>query len=141
MLPACFPFHAGHCLQSNSGLCAPFLTQGQGQGGPESPHTCLPLPPCPFLVAPDLPPRPPGSCPNCAASLRLQWPELGAAVGAAARRTGSCLPSAGSQEEAVCPEAEGSRGLTKMITGEMKRQQIWKKKGGGNPNIISMSWK
>ena len=40
----------------------------------------------------------------------------------------------------------GSRGgtskeLTKMIVGEMKRQQIWKKQGGGNPSIIWMSWK
>jgi hypothetical protein len=36
----------------------------------------------------------------------------------------------------------GSRGreapkeLTKMIAGETKRQQIWKKRGGGNPSII-----
>lgn len=47
MLPACFPFQAGHCLQSNSRLCAPFLTQGQGLGGPEPPHTCLLIPPYP----------------------------------------------------------------------------------------------
>ena len=41
---------------------------------------------------------------------------------------------------------QGSRGgttdeLTKMIAGETKRQQIWKKRGGGNPSIIWMSWK
>lgn len=31
--------------------------------------------------------------------------------------------------------------LTKMMAGEMKRQQIWKKNGGGKPSIISMSLK
>ena len=28
----------GHCLPSNTGPYAPFLTQGQGLGGSESPH-------------------------------------------------------------------------------------------------------
>lgn len=31
--------------------------------------------------------------------------------------------------------------LTNMMAGEMKRQQIWKKSGGGKPSIISMSLK
>ena len=32
------PSEAGHCLLSNTGPCAPFLTQGQGLGRSESPH-------------------------------------------------------------------------------------------------------
>ena len=56
----------------------------------------------------------------------------------------SCSSLAGSQQKDA--RYGGSRGgtseeLTKMIAGETKRQQIWKKRGGGNPSIIWMSWK
>ena len=54
---------------------------------------------------------------------------------------GSYSSLAGSQEKDACHgDSSGgtSEELTKMIVGEMKRQHIWKKWGGGNSSIIWM---
>lgn len=119
-----FPFQTGHYLQSNSGLCAPFLTQGQGLGGSESPYTCLTM-------------QPPSD---------YQGPELWSPQGSAGQMDGLLLSLCWFPREGHLPGGSRGRerraqGLTKMIAGETKRQQIWKKKGGGNPSIIWMSWK
>lgn len=49
------------------------------------------------------------------------------------------FPTEGERGVWVCVEQPGkgpAKELTKMIAGETKRQQIWKKRGGGNPSII-----
>lgn len=78
--------------------------------------------------------------PDC----NLPWPELWHSLGSSDRMDGFLISLCWFLREGHLPRGSRVRGrpaqeLTKMIAGETKRQQIWKKKGGGNPSIIWMS--